>query len=375
MKKNHYQIFGVPNDATAETIRTLHREKRQQFASHPEIARVLDEAAQVLTDPESRRAYDRELAASSRHQVAAPPELKNGLRPVHFIFAGLLGAGAYGWQNSGHETAMPSAVPQTVVSPQSDQRDLVDDRGGEGEEAITSLTPLPPTPVATANAAVEAERPRLVRAAKMSGFDPYYLAWSVYDIVGAKGRGTGVMLERDKIVTNCHVIAGSYRPHSIVAINSATKERFYPEKLAILSESEDVCVLQVPNAPEYIAQWGSSTSLAIGTPTYTVSLPGNDGLTSSRGNLLGRESISGLNVLLTSNHCRPGVSGGPLFDGEGNVIGITSATRRERTASGEIIHGACISIEAETAKEVMWRTPVSLAIAPIQYKGVWNANR
>lgn len=378
MKKNYYQIFGVPNDATSETIQALHREKRQQFASHPEIVRILDEAAQVLSDPESRQAYDRHLSTSARHQPAAAPEPRKGLRPAHLLIVGLLAAGAYGWQNAGQDTAIPAAAMPMAASPRTAAPILGDeDRGdaGDSEEAITSLIPLPPAPIAAAPSPAEAEPPRPTRGAKKAGFDPAYMAWTVYQIVGAKGRGSGVMLERDKIVTNCHVIAGSYRPRSIVAINSATHEAFYPEKLAILSDSEDVCLLHVPGAPDYVANWGSTGAMEIGARTYTVSFPGSEGLTWSPGNLLSRGNINGLNVLLTNNYCRPGVSGGPLFDGDGKVIGITSAGRKYRTRSGEVIQGECVSIEAETAKEVMWRTLMSLAIAPIKYEGVWNANR
>lgn len=375
MKKNYYQIFGVPNDATAETILALHQEKRQQFASHPDIVHIIDEAAQILTDPESRKAYDRRLSASARHQSAEAPEPKKSLRPVHFLFGGLLAAGAYGWQYTGQDTAIPAAAMPIATSPRTAAANRGDDRdaAADGEETITSLTPIPPIPATAAPA--ETERPRAIRPAKKPGFDPSYMAWTVYQIVGAKGRGSGVMLERDKIVTNCHVIAGSYRPRSIVVINSATREAFYPEKLAILSDSEDVCLLHVPGAPDYVASWGSAGSMEIGARTYTVSFPGSEGLTWSPGNLLSRGNINGLDVLLTSNYCRPGVSGGPLFDGDGKVIGITSAGRKYRTRSGEVIQGECLSIEAETAKEVMWRTLMSLAIAPIKYEGVWNTDR
>jgi S1-C subfamily serine protease len=198
------------------------------------------------------------------------------------------------------------------------------------------------------------------------------MAWTVYQIVGAKGRGSGVMLAPDKIVTNCHVIAGSYQPRSIMAINGVTREVVYPEKIAILSDSEDVCLLHAPGAPEYVANWGSANTMPIGAPTYTVSFPGRDDWQWSPGNLVSRENISGLDVLLTSNYCRPGVSGGPLFDEQGNVIGITSAGRKYRLRSGDIVQGECVSIAAETAKEVMWRTLMSLAIAPIKYDGVWS---
>lgn len=379
MKKSYYQILGLAKDAPPDDIRTHYQERRQQFSTHPEIVRMLDEAAAVLTDPERRRDYDRGLQATLA-QTALPvrPDgsTRSGerrLRGVHFFFLGLLVAVAYGWHSVGQTRLRPANPPPTPVAAATAN---ASPPASPEEPPVLSLTPVPPVPprpTATTAAPANESPPRLTRPDKKPGFDPSYMAWAVYQIVGAKGRGSGVMLERDKIVTNCHVIAGSYRPNSITAINSATREAFYPEKIAILSDSEDVCLLHVPGAPDYLANWGSTSGIKIGAPTHTVSFPGREGLTWSSGNLLSRENVRGLDVLLTSNDCRPGVSGGPLFDNEGNVVGITSAGRNYRLRSGEVIQGECVSIEAETARQVMWRTLMSLAIAPIRYDGVWNS--
>lgn len=382
MKKTYYQMLGLARDATPEVVRASHRERRKQFASHPEIVRLLDQAALVLCDPERRQRYDSELAAADISPVPQSPLLpqqselaeSSGWRPrgVHFFLLGLLAAGTYVWHGAGKDKAKPVIKARTEVAAQTAQTIQVTGPADRADEnPVITLTPLPPMP-ASAPEATPAETARLVRPEKKPGFDPAYMAWAVYQIVGAKARGSGVMLERDKIVTNCHVIAGSYRPNSIAAINSATREVVYPEKIAILSDSEDVCMLSVPGAPDYVANWGSANQLKIGAQTYTVSFPGNQGLSWSAGKLLSRENLRGLDVLLSSNYCRPGVSGGPLFDSEGNVVGITSAGRNYRLRSGDVVQGECVSIEAETARQVMWRTLMTLAIAPIKYEGVWS---
>ena len=378
MQKNHYQLFGVTNEATTDAIKTAHRGRRLLFATNPEIVRMLDHAASVLLDAQKRKVYDETLSkptpidtAASGIELSFHGQRKRGLRGIHYFLLGLLAAGIYGWYavsqgkaRPANKTLLATSLPPSVApaAPPITPPQV-------SETAVISLTPVPPAPPAKAETTAQ----QWVRPEKKPGFDPEYVAWTVYQIVGAKGQGSGVMLAPDKIVTNCHVIAGSYQPRSIIAINSVTHEAFYPEKIAILSDSEDVCLLYAPGAPEYVAPWGTAKPLEIGAKTYTVSFPGREGLKWSAGNLLKRESISGLDVLLTSNYCRPGVSGGALFDGEGKVIGITSAGRLYRTRSGDVLEGECISIEAETAKEVMWRTLMSLAIAPIKYQGVWNS--
>ena len=169
------------------------------------------------------------------------------------------------------------------------------------------------------------------------------------------------MVAPDKILTNCHVVAGNALS-GLIVINSATHERAKVDKYSKLEDDEDVCLLNVPGAPAYLAEWGRSESLDIGATTYTVSFPGNEGLTWSSGKLIRREYPLGMEIVTTSNYCRPGVSGGPLFDEKGLLIGITSAGRTYRGGGSE-----CMSLTAETAKKVLYKPMVPIALAPTQY--------
>jgi len=373
--KNHYQILGVTPDASSETIRTAHAERRSHFSAHPEISRMLDEAVATLVNDDVRARYDQWLkSAASSNASVAPDERPPPRRRLAYLLslALVIAAGALLWR--GKSSPPPTVIARPPITPPA--------ATVAPASPAVNPTPLPaiatyvPTlPPSAPKSGPAGERAKFVRPPKKPGFDAFHLAWSVYMVIGAKGRGSGVMLEKDKLLTNCHVISGSYEARSVAIINSVTGETFYPEKVASLSEPDDVCLLEVPGAPDYLAEWGGSRDLETGAPTHTVSFPGNQGLTWTSGVLVKRESIKGLPVVLTTNHCPPGVSGGPLFDGEGRVIGITTGGRRYKMRSGETIQGECISIESETAREVMWRVMIPIAFGPFNYQGALGGGK
>jgi DnaJ-class molecular chaperone len=83
MPKNYYLILGVTADASLDEIKTAFR--RRALELHPDVSGLhsdpfleLQEAYDVLTDPERRRRYDREFVAvvtapRSRRRTAAEP--------------------------------------------------------------------------------------------------------------------------------------------------------------------------------------------------------------------------------------------------------------------------------------------------------------
>src|SRR5690606_41715518 len=78
--KDYYKILGVPRDADEKTIKSAYRKLARKYhpdvnkgdASAEERFKEINEAYQVLSDPEQRAKYDRFGAGWERCQQAEP---------------------------------------------------------------------------------------------------------------------------------------------------------------------------------------------------------------------------------------------------------------------------------------------------------------
>ena len=365
--KSYYQTLGLPSmQASPEQIEAAYRRLAAEFSGNIDFQKPIAEAYGTLIDPQRRAAYDLRLQASEMldagRESRAMATAGSAWRWLGLASLAVAAAGYY-------HASQPKPAPVSELLPNSAESETVPPPISTAtDESPATLVPAMQAaaemPKANKEIAVQQSRePQVhyVRPDRKPGFDPAYLAWTVYLVVGGKSRGSGVMVAPDRILTNCHVVAGNAMS-GLMVINSATRERAKVDKYAKLEDDEDICVLSAPGAPGYLAEWGRSESLDPGAPTHTVSFPGNEGLTWSSGTLIRREMPLGMEVLITSNYCRPGVSGGPLFDEKGFLIGITSAGRMFRSGGSE-----CMSLTAETAKKVLYKPMVPIALAPTQY--------
>jgi DnaJ-class molecular chaperone len=87
MADDHYNTLGVEADATLEQIKSAYRKKAKSL--HPDHCdggsgpfRALQEAYEVLSDPQRRRAYDCEQARALRARRARPGPLRRRRPPV-----------------------------------------------------------------------------------------------------------------------------------------------------------------------------------------------------------------------------------------------------------------------------------------------------
>jgi S1-C subfamily serine protease len=130
------------------------------------------------------------------------------------------------------------------------------------------------------------------------------------------GRGSGVFVDKDLFVTNCHVVA-----RGKIFLAGHGRERL-PARLVAYDADKDLCALAVRGLDVTPARIGGA--VRVGQRVYAVGAPEGFELTLSEGLVSGlREAAGGRYIQITAP-ISDGSSGGGLFDSEGRLIGITA---------------------------------------------------
>ncbi|GAB3130467.1 acid resistance serine protease MarP [Tsukamurella serpentis] len=138
--------------------------------------------------------------------------------------------------------------------------------------------------------------------------------------------GSGFVSTAGRVVTNAHVVAGTTSVQ--VTVEGVKK---YGAKVVYYDPRTDVAVLEVPGLqarPLPIVFNGAKP----GDPGFVLGYPGGGPLTLSASRVRSQQTLEGLNiyrdaqvrrdVYLLRGQVRPGNSGGPMFDRQGNVVGV-----------------------------------------------------
>ena len=148
--------------------------------------------------------------------------------------------------------------------------------------------------------------------------------------------GTGFVLTQDGyIVTNYHVIEGADK--IVVSMMDGTA---YDAEVVGTESDNDIALLKIDAAGLKTVAIGDSDKLIVGEMVCAIGNPLGeltDSLTVGYVSALDREvNTDGtpINMLQTDCAINPGNSGGPLFDMNGNVIGITTAKYASDTIEG-----------------------------------------
>jgi serine protease Do len=142
-----------------------------------------------------------------------------------------------------------------------------------------------------------------------------------------RGEGSGFIIRSDGIIlTNAHVVAGA--THVTVQL---TNRRQYTAKVIGEDKVADVAVIKIPATNLPTVKLGDSSTLQVGQWVLAIGAPfgfansATAGIVSAKGRVLpGEGAESYVPFIQTDVPINPGNSGGPLFNMEGQVVGINS---------------------------------------------------
>ena len=155
-------------------------------------------------------------------------------------------------------------------------------------------------------------------------------------------QGSGVVVGGNEVATNCHVVTGAADIAVRQAADARGRETWRMEaRLVARDEARDLCILSVaeladpPAAPP--VRLGSARALSVGEEVYAVGAPQGLTLSLSRGivsQLRGDHGKRTAPIVQTDAAVSPGSSGGGLFNGEGELVGITTFKHADAASEG-----------------------------------------
>lgn len=166
---------------------------------------------------------------------------------------------------------------------------------------------------------------------------------------GSQGAGTGIIWDDNgSIVTNAHVLGEA----TDVRVRLPDQNRTVPVDIVGIDPARDLALLHLPDTPDNLVVAERRTrDVAVGEPAlaigYALALSGGatltQGIVSATDRTIGE--LAGLFQIDAA--ISPGNSGGPIVDGEGNVIGI--ATVKVTAAVGADNVGFAIPVTTAAA--------------------------
>ncbi len=168
--------------------------------------------------------------------------------------------------------------------------------------------------------------------------------------------GSGFIISPDGyVVTNNHLIQGANGTGTVDSVTVITSDRKeYTARIVGRDETSDLALLKIEGANLPYVQWGDSTKARVGDWILAIGNPYGLGGTVTAGIISAlHRGITGVGAydryIQTDASINMGNSGGPMFDLNGNVIGINSALISPTGASV----GIGLAIPAELAKPVI----------------------
>ena len=139
-----------------------------------------------------------------------------------------------------------------------------------------------------------------------------------------RGQGSGFIISEDGLIlTNAHVV----RDAKEVTVKLSDRREFAAKVLGVDTVT-DVAVLRIDAKDLPVVRLGDPKRLDVGDPVLAIGSPfgfelsATQGIVSAKGRSLPGDAV--VPFIQTDVAVNPGNSGGPLFDGNGEVVGINA---------------------------------------------------
>jgi S1-C subfamily serine protease len=260
----------------------------------------------------------------AQHYYAQPPAKQRTRWPlalVAMLVALVLGGSGFLWASNALTGAFPDTGQTTLPQPDQSQ-------GGQTNPNPSSRGSQGGSTTGSAVSAAQSAGVVLIDAETTSG----------------AAAGTGMVLSADgKVLTNYHVVAGSQKVSATIADSGNT----YVATVLGFDQSRDVALLQLKNASGLTTVRTDTVVPPAGTAVAAVgNAEGGGELVKASGQVTAldqsltvssdspwgsSEDLSGL--IRTNARAVPGDSGGPMFDSDNEVVGMTTAgSTRDRSS-------------------------------------------
>lgn len=168
--------------------------------------------------------------------------------------------------------------------------------------------------------------------------------------------GSGFIISEDGyVVSNYHVVEGAT---TLTVITYDGTE--YPAELVGYEQANDVALLKVDATGLDAVDIGSSDELIVGDQVVAIGNPLGEltstltvGYISAKDRTINTDGTFNINMMQTDAAINSGNSGGPLFNSNGEVIGITTAKYSGSSNSGASIEGIGFAIPIDDVLDIV----------------------
>jgi serine protease Do len=244
-----------------------------------------------------------------------------------------------------------NAQPDAAQSPYVGEIEIVPSPDTTPQEASLPYSPQIATPRSMMDMPVSALPSIADLVAKVSPSVVNIVVTTEGGETTSEGQGSGFVISNDlEVVTNYHVIDGGTYIH--IEFNDGRK---YPAKILGTDEETDLALLQIQtNEAIPNVSFLEGKDIRIGDWVVAIGNPFGIGQSTSLGviSAIGRERVesgSYVDYIQTDATINRGNSGGPLFNLEGQVVGVNSAIYSPTGASV----GIAFVIPHHTARDVV----------------------